>query len=302
MDNTAVIRLSVFLGVFVLMAVLEALLPAREAVLSRKTRWLGNLSMVVMGALVSRILLPATLVGVSLWAQQKGIGVFNVLLDAVPADASSSNQLLNSGEPLNNSSTYLVHIAIVTLSVLLLDMLIYWQHRLFHTVPMLWRFHKMHHADSHVDTTTGLRFHPVEIAMSLGIKAGAVVILGVPAIAIIIFEVALNGFALFNHANIRLPQKWDDRIGTTGLAYRGGIGCLIVLRLALRLATKHCPLVKKTCQPLRRTQVSLRFYSSHLKRGRHPCLFRCVINSRAQRLSLLIPLQQHFLYSLVVTA
>ena len=220
MDNTAVIRLSVFLGVFVLMAVLEALLPAREAVLSRKTRWLGNLSMVVMGALVSRILLPATLVGVSLWAQQKGIGVFNVLLDAVPADASSSNQLLNSGEPLNNSSTYLVHIAIVTLSVLLLDMLIYWQHRLFHTVPMLWRFHKMHHADSHVDTTTGLRFHPVEIAMSLGIKASAVVILGVPAIAIVIFEVALNGFALFNHANIRLPQKWDDRIGLVLITQR----------------------------------------------------------------------------------
>jgi sterol desaturase/sphingolipid hydroxylase (fatty acid hydroxylase superfamily) len=220
LDNTAVIRLSVFLGVFVLMAVLEALLPAREAVLSRKTRWLGNLSMVVMGALVSRILLPATLVGVSLWAQQKGIGVFNVLLDAVPADASSSNQLLNSGEPLSNSSTYLVHIAIVTLSVLLLDMLIYWQHRLFHTVPMLWRFHKMHHADSHVDTTTGLRFHPVEIAMSLGIKAGAVVILGVPAIAIIIFEVALNGFALFNHANIRLPQKWDDRIGLVLITQR----------------------------------------------------------------------------------
>ena len=220
MDNTAVIRLGVFLGVFVLMAVLEALLPAREAVLSRKTRWLGNLSMVVMGALVSRILLPATLVGVSLWAQQKGIGVFNVLLDAVPADASSSNQLLNSGEPLSNSSTYLVHIAIVTLSVLLLDMLIYWQHRLFHTVPMLWRFHKMHHADSHVDTTTGLRFHPVEIAMSLGIKAAAVVILGVPAIAIVIFEVALNGFALFNHANIRLPQKWDDRIGLVLITQR----------------------------------------------------------------------------------
>ncbi|MCP4279216.1 MAG: sterol desaturase family protein [Alteromonas sp.] len=220
MDNTAVIRLSVFLGVFVLMAVLEALLPAREAVLSRKTRWLGNLSMVVMGALVSRILLPASLVGVSLWAQQKGIGVFNVLLDAVPADASSSNQLLNSGEPLNNSSTYLVHIAIVTLSVLLLDMLIYWQHRLFHTVPMLWRFHKMHHADSHVDTTTGLRFHPVEIAMSLGIKAAAVVMLGVPAIAIVIFEVALNGFALFNHANIRLPQKWDDRIGLVLITQR----------------------------------------------------------------------------------
>ena len=220
MDNTSFIRFSVFLGIFVLMAVLEALLPARKAVLDRKARWVGNLSMVVMGALVSRILLPATLVGVSLWAQQKGIGVFNILLDAVPADASSSNQLLNSGEPLNNSSTYLVHIAMVTLSVLLLDMLIYWQHRLFHSVPMLWRFHKMHHADSHVDTTTGLRFHPVEIAMSLGIKAAAVVILGVPAIAIVIFEVALNGFALFNHANVRLPQKWDDRIGLVLITQR----------------------------------------------------------------------------------
>ncbi|OJF67957.1 sterol desaturase [Alteromonas sp. V450] len=220
MDNTSFIRLSVFLGIFVLMAVLEALLPARKAVLDRKTRWVGNLSMVVMGALVSRILLPATLVGVSSWAQQKGIGVFNVLLDAVPADDSSSSQLLNSGEPLNASSTYLVHIVIVTVSVLLLDMLIYWQHRLFHTVPMLWRFHKMHHADSHVDTTTGLRFHPVEIAMSLGIKVAAIVILGVPAVAIVIFEVALNGFAIFNHANIRLPQKWDDRIGLVLITQR----------------------------------------------------------------------------------
>ena len=220
MDNTSFIRLSMFLGIFVLMAVLEALLPARKAVLDRKVRWVGNLSMVVMGALVSRILLPATLVGVSLWAQQNGIGVFNVLLDAVPVDATSANQRLNSGEPLNASSTYLVHIVIVTVSVLLLDMLIYWQHRLFHTVPMLWRFHKMHHADSHVDTTTGLRFHPVEIAMSLGIKAAAIVILGVPAVAIVIFEVALNGFAIFNHANIRLPQKWDDRIGLVLITQR----------------------------------------------------------------------------------
>ena len=220
MDNTSFIRLSVFLGIFVLMAVLEALLPARKAVLSRKMRWLGNLSMVVMGALVSRILLPATLVGVSLWAQQKDIGVFNVLLDAVQADASSFNQRLNSGEPLNASSTYLVHIVIVTVSVLLLDMLIYWQHRLFHTVPALWRFHKVHHADSHVDTTTGLRFHPVEIAMSLGIKAAAVVILGVPAVAIVFFEVALNGFAIFNHANVRLSQKWDDRIGLVLITQR----------------------------------------------------------------------------------
>lgn len=207
MDNASIIRLSVFLGIFAFMAILEALFPARNAVLNRKTRWVGNLSMVVLGALVSRVLLPATLVGVSLWAQQKGVGLFNLLLDQTNSASSLSSQTSNT------QSGSVVFVVTVVLSVLLLDMLIYWQHRLFHTVPFLWRFHKMHHADSHVDTTTGLRFHPVEIAISLGVKALAVAILGIPAIAIVIFEVALNGFALFNHANIRIPQKWDDRIG-----------------------------------------------------------------------------------------
>lgn len=207
MDNASVIRLSVFISVFVFMALLEALFPARNAVLDRKTRWVGNLSMVVMGALVSRVLLPATLVGVSLWAQQEGVGLFNLLLDQTNSASPLSSQTSNT------QSGSLVFVVTVVLSVLLLDMLIYWQHRLFHTVPFLWRFHKMHHADSHVDTTTGLRFHPVEIAISLGVKALAVALLGIPAIAIVVFEVALNGFALFNHANIRISQKWDDRIG-----------------------------------------------------------------------------------------
>ncbi|MBT3134885.1 sterol desaturase family protein [Alteromonas sp. ALT199] len=207
MDNASVIRLSVFISVFVFMALLEALFPARNAVLDRKTRWVGNLSMVVMGALVSRVLLPATLVGVSLWAQQEGVGLFNLLLDQTNSASPLSSQTSNT------QSGSLVFVVTVVLSVLLLDMLIYWQHRLFHTVPFLWRFHKMHHADSHVDTTTGLRFHPVEIAISLGVKTLAVALLGIPAIAIVVFEVALNGFALFNHANIRIPQKWDDRIG-----------------------------------------------------------------------------------------
>ena len=214
MDNASAIRLSVFLGVFVFMAVLEALFPARNAVLNRKTRWVGNLSMVVLGALVSRVLLPATLVGVSIWAQQEGVGLFNLV-------TAKTVGTLQSTEQINNTQygNALV-VGIVVISVLLLDMLIYWQHRLFHTMPFLWRFHKMHHADSHVDTTTGLRFHPVEIAISLGVKALAVAILGIPAIAVVIFEVALNGFALFNHANIRLPQKWDDRVGLVLITQR----------------------------------------------------------------------------------
>lgn len=203
-----------FLGIFMCMALLEARYPARKAVLDRKTRWVGNLSMVVLGALISRVLLPATLVGVSVWAQQEGFGLFNVMLGY----AQSGSSLTGISDDVESSGV--VFAGIVTLSVILLDMIIYWQHRLFHTVPLLWRFHKMHHADSHVDTTTGLRFHPVEIAISLGVKAAAVALLGIPAVAIVIFEVALNGFALFNHANIRLSQKWDDRVGRVLITQR----------------------------------------------------------------------------------
>jgi len=214
LDNTSAIRLSVFLGIFVCMALLEARYPARKAVLDRKTRWVGNLSMVALGALISRVLLPATLVGVSVWAQQEGFGLFNVMLGY----AQSGSSLTGISNDVESSGV--VFAAIVTLSVILLDMIIYWQHRLFHTVPLLWRFHKMHHADSHVDTTTGLRFHPVEIGISLGVKAAAVTLLGIPAVAIVIFEVALNGFALFNHANIRLSQKWDDKVGRVLITQR----------------------------------------------------------------------------------
>lgn len=214
MDNTSAIRLSMFLGIFMCMALLEARYPARKAVLDRKTRWVGNLSMVVLGALISRVLLPATLVGVSVWAQQEDFGLFNVMLGY----AQSGSSLIGISDDVESSGV--VFAGIVTLSVILLDMIIYWQHRLFHTVPLLWRFHKMHHADSHVDTTTGLRFHPVEIAISLGVKAAAVALLGIPAVAIVIFEVALNGFALFNHANIRLSQKWDDKVGRVLITQR----------------------------------------------------------------------------------
>lgn len=194
MDNTALIRISLFLGIFAIMAVLEAWLPARQSVLGRASRWKGNLSMVVLGALCSRVVLPASLVGVALWADSTNVGLFN-----------------------NVNTSYWV---VIIFCVLLLDMVIYWQHRLFHKIPLLWRIHKMHHADSHVDTTTGLRFHPIEIVLSLFIKAAVVIAFGVPALAIVIFEVGLNGFALFNHANIRLPQKWDDRIGMVIITQR----------------------------------------------------------------------------------
>ncbi|MGB0732396.1 MAG: sterol desaturase family protein [Pontibacterium sp.] len=186
-NDTGMLRLCVFLGILIVMMLAEFLVPARKAPLSRWVRWSGNLGLVVMGALVARVVLPMTLVGIAMWAQTQEVGLFYWL----------------------EFNTTLAIIA----SLVLLDMAIYWQHYWFHHVPFLWRFHQVHHADAHVDTTTGLRFHPVEIAMSLVIKSIIVLALGVPALAVLIFEVALNGFAMFNHANIRLPQKWDKRLG-----------------------------------------------------------------------------------------
>jgi sterol desaturase/sphingolipid hydroxylase (fatty acid hydroxylase superfamily) len=176
-----------FFGVFAIMAIIEAWQPARVAPLGRWTRWRGNLLLIIASAIAARIALPMTLVGVAVWAHDIHLGLLNYL---------------NSPEVLG-----------VVLSVLLLDMVIYWQHRWFHTVPLLWRLHQVHHADSHVDTTTGLRFHPIEIVFSLFLKAAVIVVFGVPAMAVVIFEVGLNAFALFNHANIRLPQKWDHGLG-----------------------------------------------------------------------------------------
>lgn len=173
-------RLSIFFTILLVMLVLESCFPARKSKLTKPVRWLGNFSLLILSSIVARLLIPIGVAGIALYASTEGIGLFNII----------------------NLPTWLS----ITFSVLLLDLMIYWQHRIFHLVPMLWRFHKVHHADSHIDASTGLRFHPVEIALSILLKALAVLILGVPATAVIIFEVALNGFALFNHANIRLPR------------------------------------------------------------------------------------------------
>lgn len=128
---------------------------------------------------MTRLVVPVGLTAVALYNQQHGIGLFNII--------------------------HLPSIITIVLSLLLLDIVIYWQHRLFHRVPILWRLHKVHHADAHVDTSTGLRFHPIEIVLSILVKLVTVSVLGAPAIAILIFEITLNGLAMFNHANIRLP-------------------------------------------------------------------------------------------------
>jgi sterol desaturase/sphingolipid hydroxylase (fatty acid hydroxylase superfamily) len=163
---------------------LEWRLPARQSPIKKTKRWLANFGLVFTSSLFARLIIPIGLTAVALYNAEQNIGLFNQL----QLTLDIPNWL------------------IIVLSLLLLDILIYWQHRLFHKVPLLWRLHKVHHADAHVDTSTGLRFHPIEIVISIIVKFVAVTALGVPAIAVLIFEITLNGLALFNHANIRLPD------------------------------------------------------------------------------------------------
>src|SRR2546421_11473103 len=177
------IRLGTFAGVFVAMAIWELFTPRRPQAIGRNWRWPNNLGVVAVDVLLVRILLPITAVGLALFAEARGIGLFNMI--ALPMWVS------------------------IPASVILLDLAIYLQHVLFHAVPALWRLHRMHHADLEFDVTTGVRFHPVEILLSMVIKTGVVVALGAPAVAILIFEVLLNVTSMFNHGNVRLPQVVD---------------------------------------------------------------------------------------------
>ena len=191
MQHEPLVRLVAFLGVLLAMLALEWALPWRP----RKTagtapggrlgawRWPSNLGLAMLGAGLVRLTVPAAAVGAALWAEAGGHGLLPAL--GTPGWVA------------------------VPVSVMLLDLLIYWQHRVTHHVPVLWRLHRVHHADPELDATTGLRFHPVEILLSMGLKMAAVVALGAPAVAVLAFEVLLNATAMFNHAAIRLPQRLD---------------------------------------------------------------------------------------------
>ncbi len=178
----ATIRLAIFLGVLAAMALWEWRPRAADEKIPRVIRWTNNLALVVVDTVILRLSFPILAVGLAVMAEDRGWGLFNNL--DVP-----------------------VWVAIIV-SMLLLDLAIYLQHVMFHAVPGLWRLHRMHHADLDFDATTGLRFHPVEILISMGIKLAMVAALGPPAVAVLLFEVVLNATALFNHANIDLPRRW----------------------------------------------------------------------------------------------
>ncbi len=177
------IRLAVFIGVLAVMALWEVAAPRRRIEIPRLVRWSNNLALVIIDTIVVRLAFPVAAVGLAVIMEDRGWGLFQSL--EIP---------------------YWIAILV---AVMTLDLAIYFQHVLFHAVPVLWRLHRMHHADLAFDVTTGLRFHPVEILLSMAIKLCVVAALGPPALAVLLFEVLLNATSLFNHSNIRLPG-WLD--------------------------------------------------------------------------------------------
>ncbi|MBF0632028.1 MAG: sterol desaturase family protein [Magnetococcales bacterium] len=181
MEHETVLRLGIFLGVLAMVAVWERVAPRRRRSLPRSQRWLPNLSLIAIDTLLVRLLFPVTAVTLATLGAERGWGLLNQFAWAPWVET--------------------------LIAIIVLDLVIYLQHATFHALPLLWRLHMVHHADLDLDVTTGLRFHPLEIMLSMGIKLAAVHASGASAMAVMIFEILLNGMALFNHGNLYIPKE-----------------------------------------------------------------------------------------------
>ncbi len=179
MGSDDLVRVGSYLSVLVVMATWELLAPRRKQTASKLCRWGGNLTIVILNTVIARLLVAGGIVAAAAMAQERGWGLFNWV---------DWPDWLEFG-----------------LALVALDLVIYWQHQAFHLVPVLWRFHMMHHSDLDLDVSSGVRFHPVEVVISLAVKGAAVLALGVAPLAVVVFEIVLNSTALFNHSNVRMP-------------------------------------------------------------------------------------------------
>ena len=183
MEAVDLIRIGSYVSVLGVMATWELLAPRRKLTASKLCRWGGNLTIVVLNTVIARLLFMGGVVATAAMAQDHSWGLLNWVEGPAWLE--------------------------LTLAIVALDFIIYWQHQVFHYVPILWRFHMMHHSDLDLDVSSGVRFHPVEIVISTGVKALSVLVLGVAPLAVVIFEVVLNSTALFNHSNVRMPLALD---------------------------------------------------------------------------------------------
>jgi sterol desaturase/sphingolipid hydroxylase (fatty acid hydroxylase superfamily) len=185
-SSEAIVRLCFFAMIFSAVAILEKAVPRRNLLVSKRQRWFVNIAVQFIDTALLRLIFPVFPVGLALICSSRGWGILNYYsVPTVPA---------------------------VIIGILALDLAIYLQHVMFHAIPLFWRVHMVHHTDRDIDLTTGLRFHPVEIILSLLIKFGAVVATGAPPLSVLIFEIMLNGTAMFNHGNLRLPLAMDETI------------------------------------------------------------------------------------------
>lgn len=191
--NEQAIRLSIFLGVFALMAAWEALAPRRARSHSRLQRWPSNIVLVALNTVILRVAFPVAAIEFAATVHGGGLGLMGLF-------------------GLPGWIEFLI-------AVVVLDLAIYLQHVLFHAAPSLWRLHRMHHQDLDFDVTTGSRFHPIEILLSMGIKFMVIAALGPSAAAVLVFEALLNGMAMFNHANAKLPLGLDAALRKIGRAH-----------------------------------------------------------------------------------
>ena len=177
------IRLGIFIGLFLILAIMEFMAPRRELEHVKAKRWFTNWLIVIIDSFVLRLIFTGAAVGVAIWAEVNGYGIFNLI--EVPTVVS------------------------VLVCFVILDFAIWLAHVASHKVPLLWAVHRMHHSDVDIDVSTAIRFHPIEIVLSMVWKMIIVVLLGAPAISVLIFEIVLNGAAMFNHSNIKLPLALD---------------------------------------------------------------------------------------------
>ncbi|MFS1412619.1 sterol desaturase [Vibrio sp. 10N.286.49.C2] len=186
MENSDAYRLIIFVTVLVVCAVWEYRAPRKARTRTRQLRWSNNLGLVGLNSVLLAAVMPVLAIDAAYIAQQHQIGLFNQF------------QL----------SAWLL----VPLGVVLLDAVIYFQHLLFHRIPLLWRLHRMHHSDRDIDVTTGARFHPIEILLSMLIKIAVITALGLPPLTVLLFEIILNASAMFNHSNGFLPLSLDKKL------------------------------------------------------------------------------------------
>ena len=182
-SNEVPLRLGFFFGIFAVMAILELAAPRRQLTQSKAVRWANNVGLVFFNSFLARLVFPTAAVGMALFAREHGWGLLNYF--QVP------------------------YALAVVAAVITLDFFIYLQHVMVHAVPVLWRLHRVHHADLDYDVTTGARFHPLEILLSMLIKFAVIAVLGPPVLAVILFEIILNATSMFNHSNVRIPVGLD---------------------------------------------------------------------------------------------